>query len=200
MKCCSSNWFKPLTLSIGLLVVIVAAVLPLLPEPYRMWNFAMFGALGLFIAARMGFIAAVVFALGGKLLSDMLNYLIGHPGDADYLPIGYVVCSFVFYPLAGLLIRKTEHPAKIAAAALLGSLSFFLVTNSASWLGQSLPYGYTFSGYITCLEMGLPFFRGTLVSDIALSGTLFAAHAVLSRAYFPQERLQFASTEGELAQ
>jgi hypothetical protein len=37
--------------------------------------------------------------------------------------------------------------------------------------------------------MALPFHRGTLLSDLGFTGFLFGLHAVLSRAYFPSERV-----------
>jgi hypothetical protein len=160
----------------------LAVLLPLVPEPYRLFNFAAFGALGLFAAARIGLVPALILGLGAKLVSDWLNYLIAHPGDADYLPIWHVVLSFAVYPLFGLLAKSTRNPASLLGIAFLASVAFFVVTNFGSWLDQSLPYGYTLMGLLNAFEMGLPFYRGTLIGDVLIAGGLFALHALIQRA------------------
>ena len=58
-----------------------------------------------------------------------------------------------------------------------------------------MPYGYSLAGLADCYAAAIPFYRGTLVGDLVFSGGLFAAHAVLSRAYFPAERLAVAVAE-----
>ena len=54
---------------------------------------------------------------------------------------------------------------------------------------QAYPYGYSFAGLLDCYSAGIPFYRGTLVGDVIYSATFFGLHAVLSRAYFPEERV-----------
>ena len=102
--------------------------------------------------------------------------------------VGYIVLGWA-------LLRRTESPARIGATAISASLLFFLFTNFGSWLEQAYPYGYSFAGLLDCYAAGIPFYRGTLVGDLVFAGGLFAAHAVLSRAYFPAERVAVAVTE-----
>jgi hypothetical protein len=52
-----------------------------------------------------------------------------------------------------------------------------------------LPYGYSLAGLLDCYRAAIPFYRGTLAGDVVFSAGLFAAHAMLSRAYFPAERV-----------
>ena len=66
------------------------------------------------------------------------------------------------------------------------------ISNFGSWLAQSQPYGYSFAGLRDCYEAAIPFYRGTLVSDVLCTGAFFALHAVLSRAFFPAERVALA--------
>ena len=177
----------PMTLALGLLMGLGSAVLPLVPEPYRMFNFAAFGAVGLFVAGRMGFIPGLVLALGSKLLSDVLNYA-AHGYQDDYLPMASVITGLAIYPAVGyLLVRRTQNPLRIVGGAVAASAAFFLVTNFASWLGQAMPYPYTVGGLLECYKQGLPFYRGTFLGDLVCTGGLFAAHAVLARYYFPAE-------------
>ena len=112
-----------------------------------------------------------------------------------YLQFGFSPSPSTWLCLAGyavlgwVLLRKTESPLWIGGTAFGASLLFFLTSNFGSWLGQSLPYGYSFEGLVNCYVAGIPFYRGTFLGDVAFSAALFGAHAVLSRAYFPAERV-----------
>jgi hypothetical protein len=181
--------FKPVALTLGLLVGVAAAFYPLLPEPYRPWNVAAFGAVALFVAARVGLVPALLLALGSKLAFDLLNYR-QHGFEADYLPSWPIYACFALYAVAGwYFLRRTESPWKIASVSVLSGVPFFLVTNFLAWQGKALPYPDTLDGLLQSYWMALPFHRGTLVSDLAFGGVLFALHAALSRAYFPAERV-----------
>src|SRR5947209_1759405 len=132
--------FKPMTLALGLLLAAAAAVYPLVPEPYRPWNFAAFGAIGLFVAARVGLLPALLLALGSKLGFDYLNYR-QHGFDPLYLPSAVVYGCLALYAVFGYaFLRKTESPLKIAGAAVLGGVPFFLVTNFVEWQNKVLAY------------------------------------------------------------
>jgi hypothetical protein len=176
--------FKPMTLALAG-VAVMAAAISLLPPTARPWNLSAIGALGLFAAARLGFWPAVGFtalALGLKDLGIYLHYG-WNPEPLSWLCFaGYVALGWAF-------LRRTESPLRIGAAALTASLIFFLTSNFLSWLGQALPYGYSLAGLLDCYKAAIPFYRGTLVGDLVFSAGLFAAHAALSRAYFPAERV-----------
>lgn len=178
-------WVRPLALVLAAAIAVPAA---LIPEMDRPWGFAAFGAVALFAAARggrLGLAAGLVLALGAKLVYDLMNYS-RHGYDADYLPIWNLYLCFAAYGILGwALLRRTENPLRIGGVTLVASLLFFLVTNFGSWLGQSLPYDRGLAGLLESYWMALPFWRGTLVSDLVFSGALFSLHAVLSRAFFP---------------
>lgn len=178
-------WVRPLALVLAAAVAVPAA---LIPEMDRPWGFAAFGAVALFAAARggrLGLAAGLVLALGAKLVYDLMNYS-RHGYDADYLPIWNLYLCFAAYGVLGwALLRRTENPLRIGGVTLVASLLFFLVTNFGSWLGQSLPYDRGPAGLLESYWMALPFWRGTLVSDLVFSGALFGLHAALSRAFVP---------------
>ncbi len=181
--------FKPMTLALAFVVGLIAALYPLLDEPYRPWNFAAFGALGLFVAARVGLLAGLLLPLASKLAFDFLNYR-QHGFDDIYLPSPAVyVCLALYAVLGWLMLRRTESPGKILGVTVLAGVPFFLITNFLAWQGKALPYPDTIAGLFESYWMALPFHRGTLLSDLAFSGLLFGLHAVLSRAYFPAERV-----------
>jgi hypothetical protein len=164
------------------LLAIIYANLPLDSQP---WNLSVIGAVALFSAARLGFVSALAFVAAAIIMKDAAFYFIR--GWEPY-PLSYVY--FVMYAAIGwALLRRTESPVRIGAAALSASLLFFLVSNFVSWLEQAYPYGYSFAGLLDSYGAGVPFYRGTLAGDLLFTSVLFGAHAVLSRAYFPAERV-----------
>jgi hypothetical protein len=171
--------------------IAVAALLPavfsMLSPAAQPWNLSVIGALGLFVAARLSFTQAFVFTLYAIIAKDCSIYLVRGESWAPY-PLSWVF--FLGYVGIGwAFLRRTDSPVKIGAAALSASLLFFVVSNFAGWLEQSLPYGYSLAGLADCFAAGVPFYRGTLIGDLAFTGVLFAAHAVLSAVYFPAERV-----------
>lgn len=188
--------FKPMTVALAGAAVLAAGI-TLLPPSYRPWNLSALGALGLFAAARLGFWPAVGFsaaALGVKELGVWLQH-----GFPPHPPTW--LCYAVYIALGWALLRRTESPVRIGATAVGASVLFFLVTNFGAWVEQAYPYGYSFAGLLDCYGAGLPFYRGTFIGDVAFTAALFGAHAVLSRAYFPAERVAVAEevrdTEGQ---
>ncbi len=167
-------------------LAVPAALLPLLPESARPWNFAAFGAIAVFTAARggrLGWLAALGLALGAKLVSDLLNYR-AHGFDADYLPMGVVYAGTALYAVAGwAVVRRSDRWG--VPAGLAGSVGFFLVTNAAAWWEMALPYDRSALGLLHSYQKGLEFHRGTFAGDLLFTGGLFAVHAGLVRATAP---------------
>lgn len=177
---------RPFALVLAACFAVVAVLLPLVPQEFRLWNYAAFGAVGLFAAARVtrfGLGAALLLGLGAKLASDLLNYA-QHGYDADYLPFTAPVYGAAVYGglalyavLGRTLLRRSDNPLRIGGAALAGGVCFFFVTNLASW--AYLPYPKTAAGLVEAYAQGLPFIRGTLLSDVTFAGGLFGLNALL---------------------
>lgn len=188
----TSRYFQPMTLALALLAVLAAAT-AILPPNVRPWNVAALGALALFAAARLRFpFAVAVFALA-LVVKELGVYL--QFGFEPHPPTW--VCFAVYVALGYAFLRKTESPVRIAGTALGASVLFFLVTNFGAWLEQALPYGYSLAGLVNCYEAAIPFYRGTILGDMIFTGALFGAHAVLSRAYFPAERVNPAHSTAQ---
>lgn len=170
---------------LGLSLALAGAVMPLVPATFRPMNFAVFGAVGLFLAVRGGRFAPLVSLLGvaaGKLGADLVNYFWVYAGSADYLPMPSVYLALLAYPLIGwAFTRRFANPFGIAAGSLLGSVSFFLITNFFSWREPLFAYPQTLEGLVQTYTLGLPFLGKTLLSDLGFTLGLFAAHAVLVR-------------------
>jgi hypothetical protein len=85
----------------------------------------------------------------------------------------------------GSALKVQRSWTRWTGGALIGSVLFFVVTNTGSWLGAPF-YEQTFAGWLTALVAGLPF-----AANFALSTWLFgAAAAVVVRWIQSAERAQ----------
>jgi len=73
----------------------------------------------------------------------------------------------------GTNLRQKSGFWRVVVAALASSVSFFLISNFAVWAVWNGMYPKTFAGLIACYTAGIPFFRGTLESDLFFSIAFF---------------------------
>jgi hypothetical protein len=73
----------------------------------------------------------------------------------------------------GTRLRANAGIWRVVGAALASSVSFFLISNFTVWAVWSGTYPKTLSGLMMCYAAGLPFFRGTLESDLFFSVAMF---------------------------
>ena len=97
-------------------------------------------------------------------------YLTTHVYNYDFIWQSYLV-TWAWYAaaivLGNILLAHRVSVLRVASAALLGPTSFFLASNYAVWAGSHTAggmYAPTFSGLMTCLAAGLPFYGRDLVS------------------------------------
>jgi hypothetical protein len=189
----------PMTLALAIaavaLVVSMTVAFQFASTENKVWNLSVVGALALFAATRLGAEWALVLTAVAVALKDIALYFLTdwwEPAPAVFLGFAlYIALGYAF-------LRNTESPVRIGGVAVGASLLFFFVTNFAAWLEQALPYGYSLDGLWNCMVAGIPFARGTFFGDLVFTGALFGAHAALSRAYFPAERVCAANrAEGQ---
>jgi hypothetical protein len=82
----------------------------------------------------------------------------------------------------GTNLREKSGPTRVIGAALASSVSFFLISNFAVWAAWSQMYPRSLNGLMMSYVAGIPFFRGTVESDlffsIAMFGTPVFLHAL----------------------
>jgi len=181
-----SPLIRPVGFGLTVAFALIAALLPFLPENMRLWNYSAFGAVALFTAARagrLGLPVGIFLALGGKLFFDMVRY-VQQDYHSDYEPSETVYLCLAAYGVLGWLIcRNNRNPLLAGVAVMLSSVIFFLVTNFVSWQRRDLPYDSGISGLFESYWMGLPFWRGTLISDWVFTVILFGLDAVAVLAF-----------------
>jgi hypothetical protein len=168
--------FQPVAFSL----TVLAALVRLAPHPP---NFAPIGSVALFGGARLRGWQAYLVPLLAMLVTDpILSRMVGRPAYSSLTPVIYG-CFLINVLLGRLLIRNSTDPLRIASAAIIGSVQFFLFTNFFGWLGAGTPalYTHNLSGLLACYIAAIPFFGRTLAGDLFYSAVLFTAYELLKR-------------------
>ncbi len=94
------------------------------------------------------------------------------------------VTTWAWYAMAMALGQILLHArttfVRVAAGALLGPTSFFVVSNYAVWAAGGM-YPRTMGGLATCFAAALPFYRNDLLSTALVSAAAFGLPVLLRR-------------------
>ncbi|HXJ91591.1 MAG TPA: DUF6580 family putative transport protein [Terriglobia bacterium] len=159
------------------LFVLAAILLRILPHP---WNLTPLGAMFLFSGATFrNRRDSLLVPLAALMLSDyaVIHFLYGGR-YAWFTP--YTWTGFLLVGLIGWTLRRKLTVGGVLGASLAGSVAFFLVSNFGVWMGWTL-YPPTFSGLVECYVAALPFFRNTVLGDLAYAGLMFGTYAWVRR-------------------
>jgi len=168
------------------LLLAVAVLSRLLPHA-GWWNFTAVGGALLYFGARRPWREMLV-PLTALMATDF--FLTVYSYHYSFRLQDYAA-SWVWYGMAmvlGLILlhAKTSF-VRVAAGALLGPTSFFLLSNCAVWAsGFAYPYPRTLAGLATCLAAGVPFYRNDLLSTAVVAGLAFGVPVLVRRMSAPQ--------------
>ncbi len=102
-----------------------------------------------------------------------------------------IVVYFTFgisYIIGYFFLKKNPGIVRIIMASVAVSTIFFIVSNFYVWaLDPFSLYEKTYTGFIQCYTMALPFFRNSLLGDLFYSGVLFGAYALAEKFYFSKK-------------
>jgi hypothetical protein len=144
------------------------------------WHFTPVAASLLFFGARGSrrqmWIPLALFAATDVVLTKLIY---SYPLTWDHL-VTWVWYAAILW--LGTNLREKSGPVRVISAALASSVSFFLISNFAAWAAYSDLYPRSLNGVMMSYAAGLPFFRGTVESDlffsIAMFGTPVFLHAL----------------------
>ncbi len=143
-------------------LVILAAIYRILPHPV---NFSPVLALALFSGCYLSDKKlALLIPFLAMLLSDLVL--------GFHSTMIFVYAAFALAVGFGMVLKKYFSVAGILIASLLGSFSFYLITNFGVWLMGNF-YPATASGLIESYIAGLPFLQNAILGDLFFSGVLF---------------------------
>ncbi len=179
------------------LILIIAVTLyrvcyALAGSPAAWSNFSPLAAVLLCSAAYLPRKYILLAGLGPLLLADL--FLNAHY-HVPLFDTGTLARYFTFglILLLGYFVRKQQQYKLLFlfGATLAGSVLFFLITNTATWI--SIPdYAKTFPGWWQALTVGVPgfpptllFFRNSLFSDLFFTALFVITKAVFSKSRSP---------------
>jgi len=155
-------------------------------------NFAPLSAIALCGALFLPRKWAFSLPLIALFISDvMLNLHYGVSLVTGEMAARYLALAAIAW--LGWSLRNRPQATLILGASVVGSVAFFLVTNTASWLTEPA-YAKSFAGWVQAMTTGVPgfpstltFFRHTLVSDVLFTA-LFLGAVAFSRRTGPAPR------------
>lgn len=167
------------------LVFFLSVFLRILPHPA---NFAPMGSASIFSGAKLSKRYIFLFVLLAAFITDYaLLYInpfseqilnlskIHSPLDALHSTTFFVYLSFMISAALGLMLRGKKFGwLKLGALSLTSATLFFLITNFGVWATGS--YARGLSGLTMSYEMGLPFFKATLASELFYSFSIFGLY------------------------
>jgi hypothetical protein len=161
---------KDRTLFLSALVVLGIAGRFLLTD---IPNFAPIGALALFAGASFADRrVAIVLPIIVMILSDLLL------GFHSTIPFVYV--GMLLYAVLGMWAGNGLQPSRLVPATLMGSVSFFLITNFGAFLSF---YPHNWPGLVECYALAIPFFQNTLAGDLFFGSVMFGCLGIAQLAW-----------------
>jgi uncharacterized protein DUF6580 len=164
-----------------LLLFAVLTRLALVATPHPEWfNFTAVGGALLYFGARRSWremLAPLAVLMATDYFLTVYAYHYSFRWEA-YVPTwAWYVAAMA---LGQILLRAKTTFVRVAAGALLGPTSFFLLSNYAVWAGGGM-YPKTLSGLGACFVAALPFYRNDLISTALVAGLAFGVPVLVRR-------------------
>ncbi len=150
-----------------ILIAVVTRLIPHLPNFSPVLAIALFS--GFFISNKR---LAVLIPLTIMLLSDII---IGFHQSM----LAVYLCFFLMV-LVGFRLSDKINFTKAILATFAGSIVFFLVTNFYFWLFSGM-YTMNYAGLVDCYVRAIPFYRNSILGDLAYMGVLYGSYQLFHR-------------------
>ncbi len=146
-------------------LVVLSIIARLLPHPP---NLSPVGATALFGGAKLSRPWNYLAPLFVLFVTDIF---LGFHGTMVYVYSSFLITAF----LGDKVLRKNPGILPVATVSLASSVIFYLVSNFGVWR-EGLMYPHTWAGLIECYVAAIPFFRNTLIGDLAFGVGFFALY------------------------
>ena len=152
------------------LIMLLAAFSRLIPHSP---NFTPQIAIALF----SGFYAADKVLIYGLPIATMLisDLFLGFYSISIFVYLSFLLISFFG------TMSKNPGAIKIISGVLLGSVSFFIITNFGVWILGGYPRN--FAGLLSCYTMAIPFFNNTLAGSFFYSTIMILCYLFCKEIY-----------------
>ena len=161
-------------------LILMAAAARIVNADMQLYNLAPVAALGLFAGAVVrNRPAAFLLPLLGQFAADLyFQFFTNTPGF--YADQWFTYGGLIGATALGMLMRR-PRALNVLGFTLGASTIFFLVSNFGVWLQGW--YGTGFDALVVTYAKAIPFYRNTLLGDLAGSGLLFGLYALMQRAF-----------------
>lgn len=164
-----------------LLLLAVLSRLALAATPHPEWfNFTAVGGALLYFGARRSW-REMLAPLAVLMATDY--FLTVYAYHYSFRWQGYVP-TWAWYvaamALGQILLKSRTTFVRVAAGALLGPTSFFVLSDYAVWAGGDM-YPKTLGGLGACFVAALPFYRNDLISTALVAGVAFGVPVLVRR-------------------
>lgn len=178
---------RKVDLKFGFIVVIIllVALSRLIPH---MPNYSPMTAVALFGAAHFNKKwLAILITLVATFISDIIlnNTIYSYLFTKFTLFYDGFIWQYIAYIAVGLLgsrLFSKVTKSNIILASLSATMLFFILTNFGAWVSLPL-YPKSISGLVEAYTAGVPFLKGTLVSDLVYTTILFGGYYLLQNKY-----------------
>lgn len=174
------------------LLIAVVSRLALAATPHPEWfNFTAVGGMLLYFGARRSWREMLAPLAVLMALDFFLTVSVYHYGFVwqQYLPTwAWYVAAMA---LGQILLKSKTTFVRVAAGALLGPTSFFLLSNYAVW-ATSPTYPHSAGGLGACFMAGLPFYRNDLISTTLVAAVAFGVPVLVRRMHAAEEQTALA--------
>jgi hypothetical protein len=163
------------------LLIAILGRLAMAATPHPEWfNFTAIGGALLYFGARRSW-REMLAPLAALMATDyFLTVYVYHYGFGwqGYIPTWtWYVAAMV---LGQILLHAKTTFVRVAAGALLGPTSFFILSDYAVWASGDM-YPKTLAGLGACFVAALPFYRNDLISTTLVAGLLFGVPVLMRR-------------------
>ena len=164
-----------------LLVLAILSRVALAATPHHEWiNFTAVGGALLYFGARRSW-REMLAPLAALMVTDYCLTIFAYHYDFHWQAY---VTTWAWYGMAmalgHILLHARTTLVRTASAVLLGSTSFFVVSNYAVWSGGDM-YPQTWAGLTACFAAAIPFYRNDLVSTTIVAGLAFGLPVLVRR-------------------
>jgi hypothetical protein len=164
---------------VAYLLVLLAIVTRVVPHAGWM-NFTALGGALLYFGARRSWremLAPVALLMAADYYLTVYSYHYAFHWQAYATTWAWYAAMIV---LGQILLSTRVTFLRVAAGALLGPTSFFVISNFAVWAGSNM-YPRTWDGLVACYVAAIPFYRNDLASTAIVLGLAFGVPALVRR-------------------
>ncbi len=164
------------TTLLSILLVLSAVLSRIVCAEVAAFNFAPIVAIGLISGMLVKNVKhAFLIALLGQFVADIYFEIFKTAGNVGFYGTAqlFVYAGLIFATMSGRIFNRV-NVQNVFGGTLIASFLFFVVSNLGVYLSGY--YGYTWQGFVQNYVNAIPFFKNSLIADMAASALFFGLY------------------------